>query len=123
AVTAPKLPGAPADDKTCAPTASTTGASRDASRTHLPPTHFAIDDYGFLGRPWVAVLQREKMNMLSAVNSEIRMWIDGNEGVTLYNVTLRDDENTTIQGVTSEWASPKDQKAWFADVSGAIAQS
>ncbi|KAI5116822.1 hypothetical protein M0805_002880 [Coniferiporia weirii] len=105
------------------------------------PGTIANDDYGFsVGRgsfafptnTWVSILQRVKMNTPGAEDGEVRVWIDGNETITLYNVTLRDDENATIQGMqfqtffggsTSDWASPKDQKAWFADVSGAVVQS
>ncbi|KAI5116820.1 hypothetical protein M0805_002878 [Coniferiporia weirii] len=105
----------PADDKTRAPGASTTGASCDAPRAQAT---------------WV--LYHVEMNTLSAADGVIHVWMGRSEGTTLYNVTLRVDEYVTIQGVqfrtffgdsTSDWASPNDQEAWFADVSGAIVQS
>ncbi|KAI5115556.1 hypothetical protein M0805_000270 [Coniferiporia weirii] len=103
-------------DKTRAPTASTTGAPCDVPRAHLPSIHLrerrhAVHRPGYncnrrlrLSRSArVLALQRKEMNILSAVDSEIRMWIDGNEGVTLYNVALRDDENATIQAAASDF--------------------
>lgn len=38
----------------------------------------------------------------------------------MYSVVLTSSKPTAIAGNKADWASPKDQKAWFADVSGAI---
>lgn len=101
----------------------------------------ANSDYGYsVGRgsfsfpagEWVTVAQRVKLNTPGAQDGEIKLWIGGEETINLANVTLRSDEGATIQGMqfqtffggsTNDWASPKTQKAWFADVSGAVIES
>jgi hypothetical protein len=82
---------------------------------------------------------------------EIQLWINGTSVINVSGLMLREDEASHIKGMhfqtffggrhfirphrpfrvpmafifsgnKSDWASPKDQKAWFADVSGAIIQ-
>ena len=98
----------------------------------------ANNDYGYsVGRglftwptgEWITVVQRVKLNTVGQSNGEIKVWVNGEEKIDLTGISLRDSDSSTIQGMqfqtffggsTSDWASPKDQSAWFADVSGAV---
>ncbi|EJD05556.1 uncharacterized protein FOMMEDRAFT_145058 [Fomitiporia mediterranea MF3/22] len=112
----------------------------NASQAAVPGT--VVDSsYGYsVGRgaftwpsaEWVAVVERLKLNAIGKTNGEIDLWVEGKKVISLADVTLREEANATIQGFhfqtffggsTSDWASPKTQKAWFADVSGAVISS
>ncbi|KIJ63458.1 polysaccharide lyase family 14 protein [Hydnomerulius pinastri MD-312] len=88
----------------------------------IPPGGQTNSDYGIsTGRGawnfepgvWTTVAERVKLNEIGQANGLI----------------LREGETSHIKGMhfqtffgghTSDWASPKDQYAWFADVSGVI---
>lgn len=106
----------------------------------IPPLSVENADYGFsVGRGsfnlqkaignWVTVATRLKLNDIGSENGEIELWIDGNRVIFVDGLMLRESEMYSIQGMhfqtffggqTPEWASPKDQCAWFADITGAI---
>ena len=85
--------------------------------------------YYFPTGEWVTVAQRVRLNTLNNMDGLIDLWVDGVETIKLRDITLLEAANSTIRGShyqtffggsTIEWASPKTQKAWIADVSGAI---
>lgn len=76
---------------------------------------------------------------------ELQLWIDGESVISIEGLSFRDDESSYIKGMhfstffggkcslnlvlnpihgsighSEEWASTKNQRAWFADVSGAL---
>jgi hypothetical protein len=83
---------------------------------------------------------------LTGSKGQIQLWIDGNSVIDLDGLTLRDTEAGKIKGMhfqtffggmslklslyppkikflvghDVDWASPKDQRAWFADITGTI---
>lgn len=88
--------------------------------------------YSFAPGEWVTVLERMKLNDVGKNNGEIRLFVNGEPAITLYGVSMRTSEESVFQGMhfqtffgggTSDWASPKTQKAYFADVSGAVIKS
>jgi len=113
----------------------------DTNRDRLlevPPESHENSEYGFsVGRgafkfpkgAWTAIAERVKLNTVGQADGEIQLWINGTSVINISGLILREEEESHIKGVhfqtffggnKSDWASPKDQKAWFADVSGAI---
>ncbi|EJD01737.1 uncharacterized protein FOMMEDRAFT_22090 [Fomitiporia mediterranea MF3/22] len=104
----------------------------------IPPKSFRNPDYGFsVGRGaftfkagnWTTITERVKLNDIGVANGEIEIRINGNSSILATGLILRTTEESAIQGMhfetffgghTLDWASPKDQYAWFADISGAI---
>lgn len=75
---------------------------------------------------------RIKLNQIGEEDGEMQLWIDGKSVISVDKLTWRDSEENKIKGMhfqtffgghTEEWASPKDQKAWFRDVTGVILKS
>lgn len=118
-----------------------TGAN-NASQLAVPGS-IANSDYGYsIGRgsftfptgEWVTLAERVLLNTIGKDGSvgqdgEIQVWVNGELTIDLQNVQLRSDAAATAMGMhfqtffggsTSDWASPKDQSAYFADISGAI---
>lgn len=111
-----------------------TVALKAVPRSHQNP------DYGFsVGRglwtfeagKWFAVAERVKMNDVGQANGEIEIYINGASVIFAKGLVLRDPEapGSSVQGLhvqtffgghTAEWASPKEQKAWFTNISGAV---
>ncbi|KAI0692312.1 hypothetical protein C8T65DRAFT_77669 [Cerioporus squamosus] len=106
----------------------------------IPPKSIRHADYGFsVGRgawtftpgKWTRVLEVVRVNTLGKEDGEIRVYIDGKLVILATGLILRTQESlagrvqglhfqTFFGGNAPEWASPKDQRAWFANVSGAI---
>ncbi|KAJ7868274.1 polysaccharide lyase family 14 protein, partial [Mycena leptocephala] len=98
----------------------------------VPPSSKENSDYGFsVGRnafqfdvavgKWVSLAFRVKLNTIGSDDGELELWVAG--------LTLRDSERSLIKGAhfqtffgghQDDWASPKDQRAWFADLSGVV---
>ncbi|XP_006460565.1 hypothetical protein AGABI2DRAFT_203648 [Agaricus bisporus var. bisporus H97] len=108
----------------------------------VPPQSIENSNFGFsVGRGaykwekavgnWVAVACRIKLNDVGYANGEVEVWIDGERTINIAGLKFRDSEKSIIKGMhfetffgghSAEWASPKDQRAWFADVTGVIVQ-
>ncbi|KAI9063941.1 polysaccharide lyase family 14 protein [Trametes sanguinea] len=106
----------------------------------VPPRSIQHPDYGFsVGRGawkfqpgrWTRVMERVKLNDMGQENGEIEVFIDGISVILASGLVLRTDEGreahvqglhfqTFFGGHTPDWASPKEQRAWFANISGAI---
>ncbi|OJA13688.1 hypothetical protein AZE42_05525 [Rhizopogon vesiculosus] len=78
---------------------------------------------------WTTVAERIKLNDIGKHNGELQLWINGVSVIHAKGLIFREDEKSHIKGMhfqtffgghEPDWASPKDQHAWFADVSGAI---
>ncbi|KAF8816012.1 polysaccharide lyase family 14 protein [Phlegmacium glaucopus] len=106
----------------------------------VPPRSVENNDYGFsVGRgafhldaavgQWVAIALRTKLNDVGSTNGQIQLWIDGNSVINIDGLSLQETEAGNIKGMHfqtffgghgQDWASPKDQRAWFADITGTI---
>ncbi|KAJ7643707.1 polysaccharide lyase family 14 protein [Roridomyces roridus] len=104
----------------------------------VPPYSTGNAQYGFsvgrnafnfdVGR-WITLAFRVKLNDVGSENGELELWVDGESVISVSGLTLRDSDKSRIKGAhfqtffgghEVDWASPKDQRAWFADLSGAI---
>ncbi|KAI0827594.1 hypothetical protein BC628DRAFT_1367574 [Trametes gibbosa] len=115
----------------------------DTNAEHLravPPRSIQHPDYGFsVGRGawkfkpglWTRVTERIRINDSGQKNGEIEVLIDGTSVLHATGLILRTSEapDAHVQGLhfqsffgghSPDWASPKEQRAWFANVSGAI---
>ncbi|EKM53798.1 polysaccharide lyase family 14 protein [Phanerochaete carnosa HHB-10118-sp] len=110
-----------------------------AALLNVPQSH-RNPDYGFsVGRGlwtfapghWTVVAERVRMNTVGHADGEIEVFIDGQSVLHATGLILRDTDaaESSVQGLhfqtffggsSEEWACPKDQKAWFTNVSGAI---
>ncbi|KAI0343633.1 hypothetical protein BDW22DRAFT_1191647 [Trametopsis cervina] len=115
-------------------------ASNTAALLSVPPRSLQHADYGFsVGRGawvfvpgrWTAVAQRVRMNARGAEDGEIEVYIDGRSVLRATGLVIRgsEEDGARVQGIhlqtffgghTPEWAAPKEQRAWFASVSGAV---
>ncbi|KAL0950898.1 hypothetical protein HGRIS_007657 [Hohenbuehelia grisea] len=115
-------------------------ANNEEQLLSVPPVSKKNADYGFsVGRgsfnlaaavgSWVTIAIRIKMNDIGQENGELQLWMDGVSAISVSGLTLRDSAESHIKGMhfqtffgghTDDWASPKDQFAWFADVTGVI---
>ncbi|KAI0043009.1 polysaccharide lyase family 14 protein [Auriscalpium vulgare] len=116
-------------------------ATNKARLLAVPPFSHQNPDFGFsVGRGawkfesarWFRVMTRVKLNGIGEENGEVEVFIDGQSVIRIDGLSLRDDAASRIQGLhfqtffggnSADWASPKDQRAWFASVSGAVVMS
>ncbi|KAF8514708.1 hypothetical protein BU17DRAFT_52395 [Hysterangium stoloniferum] len=110
----------------------------NARRLMAVPGSHQNPDYGFsVGRgchiftpgKWAAISERVKLNDIGEENGEVELWIDGVSVLKVDGLVLRTSDKSLIQGLhfqtffggsTPDWASPRDQRAWFSSVSGAV---
>ncbi|KAF9645933.1 hypothetical protein BDM02DRAFT_3189281 [Thelephora ganbajun] len=103
-----------------------------------PPKSYGNYQYGFsVGRGafkfprgrWITVAERVKLNDPGEENGELELFVDGKTVISVEGLIYRVNTASKVQGVhfetffgghTEDWASPKDQRAWFSNVSGAI---
>ncbi|KII95657.1 polysaccharide lyase family 14 protein [Plicaturopsis crispa FD-325 SS-3] len=93
---------------------------------------------------WTAVAIRVRLNDLGSEDGEIEVFVNGGSVIHVKSLTFRgakvdgegfettgDEDDVKIKGMhfqtffgghTEDWASPKDQTAWFSDVSGSIVE-
>ncbi|KAI5120819.1 hypothetical protein M0805_003215 [Coniferiporia weirii] len=104
----------------------------------IPPKSILNPDYGFsVGRgsfafkkgAWTTITERIKLNDIGRANGEVELRINGATVIFATGLTIRTSDDAFVQGMHfqtffgghgPEWASPKDQYAWFSDLSGAI---
>ncbi|KAH7883456.1 polysaccharide lyase family 14 protein [Phlebopus sp. FC_14] len=104
----------------------------------VPPRSTTNSDYGmsvgkgawtFEPGVWTTIAERVKLNQVGQADGEVQLWINGVSVIHAKGLVLREDEASHIKGMhfqtffgghTPDWASPKDQRAWFADVSGVV---
>jgi hypothetical protein len=90
------------------------------------------DSFYFPPGEWVTVAERVKLNSLGANDGVVQIWINGEPTIELLNVQLRDSPESQLRGFhfqtffgggSPDWATPTDQRAYFADISGAVIAS
>ncbi|KAJ6583931.1 polysaccharide lyase family 14 protein [Mycena vulgaris] len=106
----------------------------------VPPSSKENSDYGFsVGRnafqfdsavgKWISLAFRVKLNAVGSEDGELELWVDGKSVIKVLGLSFRDSEHSRIKGGhfqtffgghKDDWASPKDQRAWFTDLSGVI---
>lgn len=116
----------------------------------VPPRSIRNPDYGYsVGRGafslkgavnnWMSVAIRIRMNRPGKQDGQMELWIDGRSVISVDELVIRGDggqdedqvhgDGARLQGMhfqtffgghTEEWASPKTQHAWFADVTGVV---
>lgn len=106
----------------------------------VPPKSVQHPDYGFsvgMGSwyfapgQWTVVAERVKMNTVGQEDGEIEVYVNGKSVIRVGGLVLRDttSSDSHVQGIhfqtffgghSTDWASPKPQRAFFAHVSGAI---
>ncbi|KAK7022158.1 polysaccharide lyase family 14 protein [Favolaschia claudopus] len=104
----------------------------------VPPSSKENSDYGssvgrdafrFTAGKWLSLAFRVKLNSVGCGDGELELWIDGVSVIKVDGLMLRDSEHSRIKGAhfqtffgghQDDWASPKDQRAWFADFSGVV---
>ncbi|VDB91484.1 unnamed protein product [Peniophora sp. CBMAI 1063] len=88
--------------------------------------------FSFAAGTWTTVAIRVKLNAVGAEDGQVELFIDGRSLFRVDGLTLREDASARIKGMhfqtffggsTPDWASPRDQRAWFAGVSGACVGS
>ncbi|KAJ7617443.1 polysaccharide lyase family 14 protein [Mycena polygramma] len=106
----------------------------------VPPSSKENSDYGFsvsrnafkfdiaVGE-WVSLAFRVKLNSIGCDDGELELWVDGKSVIKVVGLMLRDSECSRIKGAhfqtffgghADDWASLKDQRAWFADLTGVV---
>ncbi|THH19197.1 hypothetical protein EW146_g1929 [Bondarzewia mesenterica] len=113
-------------------------SSNAAQLLSVPPSSHQNPDFGIsVGRGawkfesgrWHKVAMRVRLNDVGAENGEVEVYIDGTSVIRAVGLLLRDDPASRIQGMhfqtffggnKPDWASPKDQRAWFASITGAV---
>jgi len=114
--------------------------SNSSQLLKVPPKSIQHPDYGFsVGRgswsfdagKWYTIAQRVKLNTPGREDGEVEIYINGQPVMYSGGLTFRESRESHVQGLhfqtffgghSSDWASPKTQRAWFAHVSGAILQ-
>lgn len=78
---------------------------------------------------WTTVSERVKLNDAGQANGELELFVGGKSVISATGIILRDSDAGRMRGIqfqtffggsTSDWASPVDQKVYFADFSVAI---
>ncbi|RXK37991.1 hypothetical protein M231_04777 [Tremella mesenterica] len=110
-----------------------TSATQPTGYCSTPPMSTCNPDYGdSIGRgsfnwtpgQWVTVAQRLKMNDVGQKNGEQELFVNGKSVLSLSNLEIAVEEGTKVYGIMaqtffggsgSDWASPKDQSAYFKD--------
>jgi len=106
----------------------------------VPPRSYGNFEYGFsVGRgsfnflpgSWTTIAERVKLNDPGKPNGELQLWVDGTSVINVAGLVYRESLESHVKGFhcqtffgghEKEWASPKDQKAWFSNFSGSILQ-
>ncbi|KAJ7057051.1 polysaccharide lyase family 14 protein [Mycena amicta] len=85
--------------------------------------------FSFTPGEWTTVSERVKLNTVGKSDGEIEIFVGGKSVINATDLVIRDSDKGRIRGMqmetffggaTSDWASPVDQKAFFADFSMAI---
>jgi hypothetical protein len=107
---------------------------------HIKPESDCNPTYGasvargafyFTPGQWVTVSERVRLNDVGQENGELELFVDGESVMQVTGLVLRNNESGRIMGIqmqtffggsSSDFASPKDQDAYFADFSVAITE-
>ncbi|KAF7298663.1 Polysaccharide lyase family 14 protein [Mycena indigotica] len=115
----------------------------DSNRDRLsavPPYSKQNPDYGMsVGRGafsfdaavgnWISLAFRVKLNEIGQEDGQLELFVEGKSVIHAVGLVFRTSNTSRIKGAhfqtffgghTEDWASPKDQRAWFTDVTGAV---
>ncbi|KAL0574095.1 hypothetical protein V5O48_007854 [Marasmius crinis-equi] len=100
----------------------------------VPPLSRGNNDYGYsVGRGsftfekgrWMCISLRVRMNNVGQEDGELELVVDGCSVICVQGLTFRDSDEAVIKGMHfqtffgghgDDWASPKDQRAWFSEI-------
>jgi len=108
----------------------------------VPPQGEENKDYGIsVGRgsfswdvavgQWASVAFRVRLNDVGSTDGEVQIFINGESVIHADGLEIITNPEAGLKGMhfqtffgghTEEWASPRDQRAWFADVSAVIVE-
>ncbi|EIN10588.1 hypothetical protein PUNSTDRAFT_64709 [Punctularia strigosozonata HHB-11173 SS5] len=115
--------------------------ANESSLLRVPPSSKRNPDYGysvgrgsfqFVAGQWITIAQRVRLNEPGRPDGEMQLWVDGKSVIEVSGLVFRSTDAACIKGIHfqtffgghgPDWASPKDQRAWFADISGAVLSS
>ncbi|KAJ2913637.1 hypothetical protein MD484_g6779, partial [Candolleomyces efflorescens] len=116
-------------------------ASANEKLCKVPPSSECNPTYGasvgrgsfsFATGRWTTVAERVKLNDVGKANGEIELFVDGKSVINVNGLVLRTSNAGKFRGIQMQtffggskpqFASPKDQDAYFSDFSVAIIQS
>lgn len=88
--------------------------------------------YHFAAGQWTTVSQRVRLNTVGKADGELELFVNGQSVINVSGLILTASSEGRIRGImmqtffgghTSEYASPKDQNAYFSDFSVAITET
>ncbi|KAF8526876.1 hypothetical protein BU17DRAFT_40262 [Hysterangium stoloniferum] len=106
----------------------------------VPPLTIGNPQYGFsVGRgawtfhagSWTVIAEQVRLNDPGKKNGIINVWVNGTRVIHIEGLEMRESAASVVQGMhfqtffggsSSDYASPRTQKAWFSDISGAIVE-
>ncbi|KAG9127794.1 hypothetical protein FRC07_009181 [Ceratobasidium sp. 392] len=114
--------------------------ANEAALKDVPPMTHCNPDFGwsvargsfsFVPGKWTTIAERVRLNDVGQANGIIQLWANGQLVVDIRNLETRVDKDVVFRGAhfqtffggkSEDWASPKDQCAHFACVSGAVVE-
>ncbi|KAF8061701.1 hypothetical protein FPV67DRAFT_1509975 [Lyophyllum atratum] len=106
-----------------------------APMSECNPTYGASVGRGsfhFAAGQWTTVSERVRLNDVGQANGELELFVNGKSVVKVDGLILRDNASGRMRGIqmqtffggsSTDFASPKDQNAYFSDFSVAITES
>ncbi|KAH7911904.1 polysaccharide lyase family 14 protein [Hygrophoropsis aurantiaca] len=88
--------------------------------------------FTFVSGQWNTISQRVRLNDAGQANGELELFIGGRSVINVGGLILRDSADGRIRGIQmqtffggseQDFASPKDQSAWFSDFTVAITET
>ncbi|KAH7920663.1 hypothetical protein BV22DRAFT_1020784 [Leucogyrophana mollusca] len=88
--------------------------------------------FTFTSGQWNTVSQRVRLNDVGQANGELELYVGGQSVINVGGLILRDSAEGKIRGIQmqtffggseADFASPKDQNAWFSDFTVAITET
>ncbi|KZT18836.1 polysaccharide lyase family 14 protein [Neolentinus lepideus HHB14362 ss-1] len=88
--------------------------------------------FTFATGAWTTISQRVRLNDAGAENGELEVFANGKSVISVGGLVLRNSSSGRIRGMmmqtffggsTSDWATPRDQDVYFADLSVAITKT
>ncbi|CAE6532689.1 unnamed protein product [Rhizoctonia solani] len=118
------LPNTPANQETI----------QAVPKTHCNPDFgwsVARGSFRFKPGEWTTIAERVRLNDVGCANGVIQLWANGELVVDIQGLEIRVDEEVVFRGAHfqtffggkgEDWASTKDQRAYFGAVSGGVVE-
>ncbi|CAE6460903.1 unnamed protein product [Rhizoctonia solani] len=103
-------------------------------KTHCNPDFgwsIARGSFAFVPGEWTTIAERVRLNDVGCANGIIQLWANGRLVVDIQGLEIRVDKDVVFRGAhfqtffggkAQDWASTKDQCAYFAAVGGAVVE-